>query len=314
MQNIDDPLGPARDCYDHGELQAALASLAKVLDGAAYTPGAFLLKSQCNWRLGSPHEALQFARAELVMDPSFPGAAAHLAVVESAVTPPAPAVRPWATALDSNTIRHFEHCSHRYTYRSVPMNKDAFDLALYPMLLWQTKPRTIIEVGSFFGGSALWMADLMAGYGLDTHVYSVDVVKVWTARHDRVTFLNGSGQNLAGVFSEAFLADLPRPLLVIEDADHSFATTAAVLDFFHPVMRPGEYVLVEDGMTAPPALQALQQSLATHPLDYHVDSTHCDYFGQNVTWNVNGFLRRMGPVGGDSRAGGTVGAPSSAAR
>jgi cephalosporin hydroxylase len=43
--------------------------------------------------------------------------------------------------------------SSRYTYRGVPMLKNPFDLALYLLLLWRLKPRTVIEIGSKSGGS-----------------------------------------------------------------------------------------------------------------------------------------------------------------
>ncbi len=33
------------------------------------------------------------------------------------------------------------------------------DLAIYARLMWELKPRTVIEVGTAKGGSALWLAD-----------------------------------------------------------------------------------------------------------------------------------------------------------
>lgn len=293
-----DPLAPARSLINAGELDAAVAELDRVLDGPTYTPGAFLLRSQCyaHGQGSALLMALHNAEAEHAMNPDLPGLSGHLANLQAALAgqrgPSAPAQREWATALDANTINHLELCSQRHTYRSIPMIKNVFDLALYPRLLWETKPRTIIEIGSFYGGSAVWMADLTGGFGLDTHVYSVDINKVWAAKHDRVTFIQGSGRELENVFSDDFLAALPRPWLVIEDADHSFETTTAVLNFFHDRLRPGEYVIVEDGMTSPPALQGLQQFLARHPNEYDVDPDYCDHFGKNLTWCVNGFLRR----------------------
>jgi len=62
--------------------------------------------------------------------------------------------------------------------------------------------------------------------------------------------------------------------------------------FFDSVLYAGEYVVVEDGMSAPGARAALTQFFAERGKDYEVDSTYCDYFGYNVTWCLNGFLRR----------------------
>ena len=38
-----------------------------------------------------------------------------------------------------------------YTYKGVPTYKNPFDLALYQLLLWEQKPRTLIEIGSKWG-------------------------------------------------------------------------------------------------------------------------------------------------------------------
>src|SRR5258708_32395198 len=60
-----------------------------------------------------------------------------------------------------------------YRYRGIPMQKNPFDLALYPLLMERVRPRTLIEIGSFAGGSALWFADQGRQLGLDLRVYSV---------------------------------------------------------------------------------------------------------------------------------------------
>ena len=41
------------------------------------------------------------------------------------------------------------------------MLKQAFEVALYMRLIWETKPGTIIEIGSHSGGAAVWMSDLL---------------------------------------------------------------------------------------------------------------------------------------------------------
>jgi cephalosporin hydroxylase len=107
-----------------------------------------------------------------------------------------------------------------------------------------------------------------------------------------VTFIRGNGRNLSPVITDGFLSQLPRPLLVVEDADHSYETTSAVLKFFHPHLRRGEYIVVEDGITSPGVRQALIEFFQLHGNDYAVDPEYCDYFGYNATWCMNGFLRR----------------------
>ena len=287
----------AKARLDRNDLNGAIESIDKLLAMDGYIPGALFLKSVCYERMTFPAPALQAAKAERILAPDYPGLEDQIKKLSDRMAVPGtsvPSARPWSTSLDQNGIRHFEFCSARYDYRSIPMSKNLFDLALYPTLLWDTKPRTIIEVGSFYGGSAVWMADMTQSWGLDTHVYSVDVNKVRTARHERVTFIEGNGRDLGTVFSSDFLAKMPRPLLVIEDADHSYQTTAAVMSFFNPLLNNGEYMVIEDVMTAPNETgKALHEFLAAHPNDYLVDRNYCDFFGVNVTWCVNGYLRRI---------------------
>ena len=89
---------------------------------------------------------------------------------------------------------------------------------------------------------------------------------------------------------------------MIEDADHHYQTTLGVLRFMDSHMRCGEYILVEDGVCdsfgneakydGGPS-RAIGEFLAEHPGKYEIDESYCDFFGYNVTWNPNGYLRRV---------------------
>jgi cephalosporin hydroxylase len=188
-----------------------------------------------------------------------------------------------------------------YTYKGVPTLKNPFDWALYPMLFWEVQPRTVIEIGSNKGGSALWMADLMRAFALPCHIHSVDIVPVTGVQAIGVTFHGGDARDLARVLGGDFMRGLARPLLVIEDADHRAVTTLAVLRFFDSWLRPGEFIIVEDGILTEMGQangfgggprRAIEEFLAARGSDYAIDTRYCDWFGRNVTWNVNGFLRR----------------------
>ena len=239
--------------------------------------------------------ALHGFEAELCLDPDNLEARERFEQLRAQMYPTGssqPQQRIWQTALSPDAIQHFERNSQRCTYRGIPMVKNCFDLAIYPMLLWQIKPATIIEIGTFYGGSAAWLSDLTGSFGLDTHIYSIDVKGMPLLQPPRVTFMQGDGRGLASLLSPQFIDQLARPLLVIEDADHREPTTTAVLNFFHPILRSGEYIVVEDGMSATGPVQALQIFFAAHGNEYEVDARWCDYFGTNVTWCVNGFLRK----------------------
>lgn len=181
-----------------------------------------------------------------------------------------------------------------YEYRGVPMLKNPFDLALYPLLLERAKPKTLIEIGSHKGGSAMWFADQRPGM----HVVSIDLTPPELV-HPNVRFLRGNALNLGDVLD---MQSIARPLLVVEDSNHFARTTAAVLDFFDRWLQRDEYIVIEDGiLTAMRAadaydggpLRAIHEFLARTNGRYEIDRTLCDYFGTNATWNVDGWLRRV---------------------
>jgi hypothetical protein len=160
-----------------------------------------------------------------------------------------------------------------------------------------------VEIGSKEGGSALWLAGLGASLGFDTHVHSYDIEPVTDIEHPGVTFHRGDGRRLGDTISRDEIRRWCHPVLIIEDADHSEETTSAVLEFFHPHLGDGDYVVVEDGNLSDlyPELypehssgphRALRRFLGEHPSDYEVDAGLCDLFGYNATTASNGILRR----------------------
>jgi cephalosporin hydroxylase len=115
-----------------------------------------------------------------------------------------------------------------------------------------------------------------------------------------ITFHHGDADQLSLTFSPAFMGALARPLMVIEDSSHMKETTLATLNFFHNWLVPNEYIVIEDGIINELGLAevyhggpraAIEVFLAQHA-EYEVESRYCDWFGRNVTYAVNGFLRR----------------------
>lgn len=211
-------------------------------------------------------------------------------------------IRAGRSALPSAMLNRIQEGVQHLQYKGHRILKDPFDYAIYPTLLWREKPATIFEVGSCEGGSALWMADLMRAYEIPCTIHSVDIKKVTGVTAPGLTFYEGDAHNLGAVFSDAFMAKVARPMLVIEDADHVRGTTLGALRFFDKWLRPGEYLIVEDGIVTDMGiagqfdggpLRALEQFLAERPGAYEIDRFYCNLFGQNLTWNVNGYLKRV---------------------
>src|SRR5579863_1912302 len=75
-------------------------------------------------------------------------------------------------------------------WRGRPLMKTVFDFAMYPALIEELRPRTVFEIGSGLGASAIWLSDHLAMNGLESHVHSVDRAKVET-EYPRVSFYQG---------------------------------------------------------------------------------------------------------------------------
>lgn len=188
-----------------------------------------------------------------------------------------------------------------YTYKGFPVWKDPFDIALYQMLLWREKPKTIIEIGTGPGGMALWLRDMQLVMCIDPQiVVSVDL-HPQASTIPGLVFIRGDGLQLGETFDEAWLAEMARPLLVIEDSAHEPEVTLAVMRFFHPWLRPGEIIVVEDGNAEElypgrhkrgGPLAGVEDFMAEHGADYVRAAEYCDFFGHNVTWSPDGYWRR----------------------
>jgi cephalosporin hydroxylase len=189
------------------------------------------------------------------------------------------------------------------SYRGKQFLKSPFDVLLYMQLVGSLRPRTVIEIGTLEGGSALWFADCLDAHGIDGRVISIDVENPPDLEDERISFLRGDATALDRVLGAEVVAGLPRPFLVTEDSAHYFETCLGVLEFFHPHLRSGEYVVIEDGVVnqLPQDFyrlyedgpnRAVRHFLELHPDEYEVDEELCDRYGYNVTWSPNGWLRR----------------------
>jgi cephalosporin hydroxylase len=161
-------------------------------------------------------------------------------------------------------------------WRGRPLMKTVFDFAMYPALIEELRPRTVFEIGSGLGASAIWFADNLALCGIDGRVHSVDRVKV-EAQHPGVVFHQGDCSDPQRLFDPDLLRSEPHPWLVVEDAHHN---VAAVIERMHECLLPGDYLVIEDSEVK---REALRKFIGDHPGRYLVDTRFTDYFGRNAT-------------------------------
>ena len=208
----------------------------------------------------------------------------------------------WAGDVPSSLLSTIHAGVLRTAYRGLAFLKSPFDLVLYLQLFERLKPRTIIEIGTYEGGSALWFADTLTAMGVHARIVSVDLNPP-KLDDPRITLVPGDALALGSALQHELLETLAHPMVVIDDSAHLFESTRAVLTFFHPYLRPDDYIVVEDGIVSqfsePGFLyfedgpnRAVSAFLNQYEQDYEVDRTLCDFYGTNVTYNPNAWVRR----------------------
>jgi len=183
----------------------------------------------------------------------------------------------------------------RVVYRGVKAVRCPFDYVIYQMIIFNFKPDLVIEIGTNDGGGALYLADLMniIDHGL---VHTIDITNHCArivATHPIIRLFNEGWENYDLKVSK---------VLVIEDGSHKYEETLAAMQKFAPLVTAGSYMIVEDGIINKLGmgkeyrggpLKAIKEFLRSNK-DFKVERYWCDFFGKNATFNVNGYLKKIG--------------------
>ncbi len=219
--------------------------------------------------------------------------------------------------LSRDSIAAIAEGKNYVSYRGIGMAKDPFDMVLYPILLHEIAPATVIELGAYTGGSALWMADTLRTMEIESRVISADIdlslVNEMAKNRSDIEFREGDCNQIEKLFPADMLRELPHPLVVIDDAH---VNIAGVYRHFHEhALQEGDYLVIEDTIPWMPGSfgpaddtgeagdveewgdwkwHEILRFFEEHGRSYRVDRYYTDFFGFNATWNWNGFVRRGG--------------------
>jgi cephalosporin hydroxylase len=184
--------------------------------------------------------------------------------------------------------------SARASYKGLLNMKPPFDLALYSNLIWELKPKTILEFGAAQGGSALWFADqldALVGQG-EVHSFELLIRCIHPrASHPRLKFHQADLRDLA-TLDRLLLSSLPHPWLVVDDAHTNLER---LIPFILQFMREGDYYVIEDVYLGANVKHLALLIAVAEVHNLQVDSKFADAFGVNVTASANSWLRVMGP-------------------
>ena len=135
--------------------------------------------------------------------------------------------------------------NRRCHWRGVRMLKYAPTQAAYHDLLWELRPRTIIELGVYAGGSLMWFRDLTKLMGLHCQVIGLDWnlgnCRIPEAEMSNISLHEGDSYDLSTLEP---LRGAAHPLLVIDDAHQN---TFNVLKWsVDNLLERGDYFIIED--------------------------------------------------------------------
>lgn len=210
--------------------------------------------------------------------------------------------RPFKSSIPAQFLSGVQRGTLRTRYCGRRLAKNPFDLVLYLRLLQELKPRTIVEIGTSEGGSALWFRDQCSALGQQCEIISLDIKPLKEAI-EGVTFFQADSTRPGETFPHAQLAEAAHPWLVVEDSAHTYESTSAMLEYFHGLMKSGDYIVVEDGIVADLVEseyrkyqdgpnRAVRDFLLRHNGLYGIDDGTCDFYGNNVTYCPNGWIFR----------------------
>jgi cephalosporin hydroxylase len=155
----------------------------------------------------------------------------------------------WRTRLGSWLIGLNRELMDNATWMGVPAAKNPLDAWVYQEIVYDTRPAAIVELGSAYGGGTLFLAHLLDILGGDGIVVSVDISREsWQAEHPRIVEVTGDSADLA-VIGQVHAACAGRRTMVIHDASHRAGQVLEDLLAYGPLVSPGCYLVVEDGVT-----------------------------------------------------------------
>lgn len=182
------------------------------------------------------------------------------------------------------------------SWEGIEIQKLPSDLFVYQEILFKKKPDLIIETGTLYGGSALFMARILDIIG-NGKIISVDIKKRNVPRHPRIKYCITSSinENLIKLLEEQCKG---KNVMVILDSDHSKKHVLKELELYSDLVSKGQYLIVEDTNinghpvskeSGPGPYEAVEEFLQSNN-QFKIDKSAEKYL---ITFNPKGFLLKV---------------------
>jgi cephalosporin hydroxylase len=204
---------------------------------------------------------------------------------------------PLADVLECMQTRIF----HNTRYFGIRTLKSPLDFWVYQEIFHELRPDYVIEIGNLFGGSTLALAHLCDALGHGKIIgldCSHQEIPQWVRDHPRLTLIEGEAT--ASVELVKKMVEKAKTVLVIEDSNHTYDNTLNILRTFGPLVTPGSYFIVEDGIIchgikgeAVPWVYEAIETFMQEDDTFEMDRERENFL---ITWNPTGYLRKKLPA------------------
>lgn len=133
---------------------------------------------------------------------------------------------------------------HTQSYNGVSIWKSKEDLQRYERIFSDpnTRPDTLIETGTRWGGFALWAADR---WGIEVLTIDIQRTRGDATRHPAVMMVVANSADPVTILSASDRVRGRRTMVVL-DSDHHAAHVEAEIKGYAPLVSPGQFLVVED--------------------------------------------------------------------
>lgn len=172
--------------------------------------------------------------------------------------------------------------------------KTHYAISIYLQLLQELKPKTIIEFGTWQGGSAHWFYDMCKAVEVTPKVYTFsDENHIISPLPEDIEFFIMDNYKVSEY--EIPFKTVEHPLLVVEDSHRNYLE---VLNKFNHLFEVGDYLVIEDthyDLIGEKTNQKYNDEMKkyVHENNFMVDTKFCDMFGYNLTDCVNSILKKF---------------------
>jgi cephalosporin hydroxylase len=184
------------------------------------------------------------------------------------------------------------------------IQKCPLDLWLYQEIIYATKPDLIIETGSGFGGSTLYLANLLDIIYKDNldkgKVISIDCEGKKRPIHNRITYINDISitENVISQLTKVIEKTSSLSIMAILDSDHSKDYVLSELEIYSKFVTKDNYLIVEDtninpltpdGIMLEGPYMAVRNFIKKHS-EFIIDNSMHKHL---LTFNPYGYLKRI---------------------